>query len=102
MSAQTLDQASAIVDAVLAKAREPGLRPLAVTVLDPGGKPVVLEHEDHAGNLRHGTARTRARACVGLGMGRAPGGRNDTRDRAFFPTLAAISDGRIAASCGGV
>jgi uncharacterized protein GlcG (DUF336 family) len=97
MSAQTLDQASAIVAAVLAKAREPGL-----TVLDPGGKPVVLEHEDHAGNLRHGTAHTRARACVGLGMGRAPGGRNDTRDRAFFPTLAAISDGRIAASCGGV
>ncbi|HEX4786936.1 MAG TPA: heme-binding protein, partial [Actinospica sp.] len=60
MSALTLDQAAAIVDAALAKARELGLRPLAVTVLDPGGNPIVLKREDRAGLLRPGIAHAKA------------------------------------------
>ena len=102
MSTLTLDQASAIVDAALAKARELGLRPLAVTVLDPGGNPIVLKREDRAGILRPGIANAKAWGCVGMGVGGAAGARHATRDPAFFAALAAISEGRIASSRGGV
>ena len=102
MSTLTLDQASAIVDAALAKARELGLRPLAVTVLDPGGNPVVLKREDRAGILRPNIAHAKAWGCVGMGVGGAAGARHATRDPAFFAALAAISEGRIASSRGGV
>jgi uncharacterized protein GlcG (DUF336 family) len=102
MSALTLQQASDIVDAALAKARELGLRPLAVTVLDPGGNPVVLKREDRAGILRPGIAHAKAWGCVGMGTGGAAGARHADRDPAFFAALAAISEGRIASSRGGV
>jgi uncharacterized protein GlcG (DUF336 family) len=102
MSALTLDQASAIVDAALAKARELDLRPIAVTVLDPGGNAIVLKREDRAGILRPNIAHAKAWGCVGMGVGGAAGARHATRDPAFFSALAAISEGRIAASRGGV
>ncbi|MEN3266190.1 MAG: hypothetical protein V7646_3084, partial [Pseudonocardia sp.] len=41
----SLTQASDIVDAALRKARELELRPLSITVLDPGGHPVVVKRE---------------------------------------------------------
>lgn len=102
MSNVTLDQASAIVDAALAKARELGLRPLAVTVLDAGGNPKVVKREDGAGILRPDIAHAKAWGCVGLGTGGAAGARHATRDPAFFSALAAISEGRVASSRGGV
>ena len=102
MSNVTLEQASAIVDAALAKARELGLRPLAVTVLDAGGNPKVVKREDGAGILRPNIAHAKAWGCVGLGNGGAAGARHATRDPAFFSALAAISDGRVASSRGGV
>ena len=102
MTSVTLDQASAIVDAALAKARELGLRPLAVTVLDPGGNPKVVKREDGAGILRPDIAHAKAWGCVGLGNGGAAGARHATRDPAFFAALAAISEGRVASSRGGV
>jgi len=45
----SLSQASKIVDAALSKARELELRPLTVTVLDPGGHALVVKREDGAG-----------------------------------------------------
>ncbi|MBS2548014.1 heme-binding protein [Catenulispora sp. NL8] len=102
MTTLTLQRASDIVDAALAKARELGFRPLAVTVLDPGGNAIVLKREDHAGILRPGIAHAKAWGCVGMGVGGAAGARHATRDPAFFAALAAISEGRVAASRGGV
>jgi uncharacterized protein GlcG (DUF336 family) len=98
----TLNQASDIVDAALREARELGLRPLSVTVLDPGGHPVVVKREDGAGILRPQIAHAKAWGCLGTGSGGAAGARHATRDPAFFSALAAISDGRIASSRGGV
>lgn len=45
-----IGQASAIVNAALSVARELELQPLAVTVLDPGGHPLVLKREDNRGH----------------------------------------------------
>jgi uncharacterized protein GlcG (DUF336 family) len=97
-----LNQASDIVDAALREARELGLRPLSVTVLDPGGHPVVVKREDGAGILRPQIAHAKAWGCLGTGSGGAAGARHATRDPAFFAALAAISEGRIASSRGGV
>jgi uncharacterized protein GlcG (DUF336 family) len=98
----SLTQASDIVDAALAKARELGLRPLAVTVLDPGGHPKVVKREDGAGILRPQIAHAKAWGCLGTGQGGAVGARHATRDPAFFAALASISEGRVASSRGGV
>jgi uncharacterized protein GlcG (DUF336 family) len=98
----SLTQASDIVDAALSKARALGLRPLTITVLDPGGHPVVVKREDGSGILRPQIAHAKAWGCLGTGAGGAAGARHATRDPAFFAALAAISEGRIASSRGGV
>ncbi|GAA3643167.1 heme-binding protein [Nonomuraea antimicrobica] len=99
--ALSLSQASEIVDAGLRKARELELRPLTVTVLDPGGHPIVVKREDGAGILRPQIAHAKAWGCLGTGAGGAAGARHATRDPSFFAALAAISEGRIASSRGG-
>ena len=98
----SLGQASEIVDSALRKARELELRPLTVTVLDPGGHPIVVKREDGAGILRPQIAHAKAWGCLGTGQGGAAGARHATRDPAFFAALASISEGRIASSRGGV
>ncbi|MFE2040929.1 heme-binding protein [Streptomyces sp. NPDC059477] len=102
MTVLTLSQASEIVDAALGHARELGLRPLTVTVLDPGGHPLVVKREEKAGILRPQIAHAKAWGSLGTGQGGAAGARHATRDPAFFAALAAISEGRIASSKGGV
>jgi uncharacterized protein GlcG (DUF336 family) len=98
----SLNQATLIVDTALSKARELDLRPLTVTVLDPGGHPIVVKREDGAGILRPQIAHAKAWGCLGTGHGGAAGARHATRDPAFFAALAAISEGRVASSRGGV
>jgi uncharacterized protein GlcG (DUF336 family) len=98
----SLQQASAIVDATLATARELDLQPLTVTVLDPGGHPIVVKREDHAGILRPGIAHAKAWGCLGMGHGGGQIVRHADRNPAFFTALTAISGGRIASSRGGV
>jgi len=98
----SLNQASEIVDAALNNARELNLRPLTVTVLDPGGHSIVVKREDGAGILRPQIAHAKAWGCLGTGQGGAAGARHATRDPAFFATLASISEGRIVPSRGGV
>src|SRR3981081_663342 len=102
MSVLSLAEASDIVDAALSKARELQLRPLTITVLDPGGHPIVVKREDGAGILRPQIAHAKAWGCLGTGHGGAAGARHATRDPAFFAALATISEGRIASSRGGV
>ncbi|MCX4975027.1 MULTISPECIES: heme-binding protein [unclassified Streptomyces] len=102
MTGLSLTQASEIVDAALSHARDLGLRPLTITVLDPGGHPQVVKREDGAGILRPQIAHAKAWGCLGTGSGGAAGARHATRDPAFFAALASISEGRIASSRGGV
>jgi uncharacterized protein GlcG (DUF336 family) len=102
MTVLSLAQATDIVDAALCKARELDLRPLTVTALDPGGHPIVVKREDGSGILRPQIAHAKAWGCLGTGHGGAAGARHATRDPAFFAALAAMSEGRVASSRGGV
>jgi uncharacterized protein GlcG (DUF336 family) len=102
MTSIPLSQASTIVDAALERARELNLRPLAVTVLDPGGNLVVVKREDQAGILRPDIAHAKAWGTIGMGVGGARFSAHAKRDPVFFSALAAISGGRLASSRGGV
>jgi uncharacterized protein GlcG (DUF336 family) len=64
--AVTLDQASALVHAALARGGELGLAPLTVAVLDPGGHLVVLKRQDGSGILRADIAVAKAWGVLGM------------------------------------
>ena len=69
MSKLTLDQASVIVDTVLAKRRALELRPLTVAVLDDGGNLKAFKREDGPGApLRPQIAIGKAFGAVGMGV----------------------------------
>jgi uncharacterized protein GlcG (DUF336 family) len=95
----TLLEASAIVDASLGHAREQGLAPMTVAVLDARGCTVCLKVEDGSSLLRPEIASGKAWSALGMGFG--------TRTRAanlpsFFGALAALADGRVLPVPGGV
>lgn len=105
MTGLTLAQASAIVDAALAKGRELNLAPMTVVVLDAGGHAVALKREDGSGILRVEIATGKAWGALALGTGSrvladrvasgAPGA-------AFANAIAAASGGRVVPVAGGV
>ena len=98
----TLAQASAIVDAALARAREGAFSPMAVVVLDAGGHLVAFKREDRSGILRFEIAFAKAYGALGMGFGS-----REIADRAvgnpyFISALTAISGGRLVPAPGGV
>ena len=98
----TLAQASAIVDAALARAREGAFNPMAVAVIDAGGHLVVFKREDQSGILRFEIAFAKAYGALGMGFSS-----REITDRAvgnpvFFSALTTISGGRLVPAPGGV
>jgi uncharacterized protein GlcG (DUF336 family) len=63
----TLDQANAIIAAILARGRELDLRPLAVVVTEPGAVIKAFQKEDHGAMIRFEMAYGKAYAALALG-----------------------------------
>jgi uncharacterized protein GlcG (DUF336 family) len=102
MATLKLAQASAIIDAAIAEARRQNFAPLAIAVLDAGGNLIAFKREDGAGIVRFDIAYGKAWGALGMGFGT-----RELADRAAkFPTfvaaLAAVSQGRMVPSPGGV
>ena len=69
MAKLNLEQASAIVDAALAKGRDLALGPISVAVFDDGAHLVAFKREDGPGAaLRPAIAISKAWGAVGMGM----------------------------------
>jgi uncharacterized protein GlcG (DUF336 family) len=102
MATLTLDLASRIVDAALARARAQSSKPMAVVVLDAGGHDVVLKREDGCGILRVDIARGKAWGALGMGVGSRELSRKAEQNPRFFAALAAASGGRVIPNPGGV
>ncbi len=106
MAGLTLRQATTIVEAALAKARETGCAPLTIAVLDDGGHLKTLAREDGAGIIRPQIAVGKAWGALGMGMGsRALARRlvdNPQQQAPFIAALNAMSDGRVVPAPGGV
>jgi uncharacterized protein GlcG (DUF336 family) len=103
MSTLNLEQASKIVDTALAKARELGLKPLTVVVLDDGGNVKVLKREDGPGAaFRPSIAMGKAWGAVGMGVpSRVLEQRAQERPH-FINALVGASKGRLVPVAGGV
>jgi uncharacterized protein GlcG (DUF336 family) len=102
VTAITLDQATTIVEATLAKGRELGLDPLTVVVLDPGGHAVALKREDGSGILRPQIATGKAWGALGMGFASRELARRAEEDPVFVAALTAASGGRLVPVPGGV
>ena len=102
MATLSLTQAVAIADAALQRARELGLQPMTVTVLDPGGHPQVLKREDGSAILRPNIAHAKAWGTLGMGVGGAGLAARAANAPGFYAALNEISRGRMAPSRGGV
>lgn len=69
MTTITLDTARTIIAGARAAARERGLKPLTVVVLDAGGHVVAAEREDGSSSRRFDIAFGKAHGAVALGLG---------------------------------
>lgn len=102
MTTLKLSQANSIIAAALTEGRRQNLAPLVVAVLDAGGHLVAYQREDGAGIVRYDIAYGKAWGSLGMGFG----SRELTQRAAAMPTfvtaLAAISQGRMVPSPGGV
>ncbi len=97
-----LELAESLADGTLRHGREVGAAALAVVVLDPGGHVVVAKREDDAGILRVEIATSKAYGALGMGMSSREIAQRAERQPAFFTSLAAVTDGRLAPAAGGV
>ena len=103
MAELTLDQATVILDATLAKGAAMELNPLTVAVVDSGGSLKTFKRQDGPGAaLRPQVATGKAFGAVGMGRSsRALAGMAQERP-AFINALVGVSDGRLVPVPGGV
>jgi len=98
----TLQQASAIITAALARSKEVGYAPMGIAVLDAAGNLKAFVSEDGASMFRFEIARAKAWGAVGMGVSsrtlaeRAKGNPN------FFVSLAATAEGKFLPQTGAV
>ena len=100
--AMSLQTASAIVDAALAKGRAQGFMPLSVAVLDPGGHLVAFKREDKSGILRFDIAFGKAWGALGMGFGSRELFNRSNANPTFMAALTAVSGGRLVPVPSGV
>ena len=98
----SLTEATTIVDRALASARESGLRPLTVVVLDAGGHLKAMKREDGAGILRADTALGKAWGALGWGVGSRAIADQASERPTFFGALVTVAGGRMVLAPGGV
>lgn len=102
MSAITLAQASALVDAALAHGGQLRLAPLTVAVLDPGGHLVALKRQDGSGILRAEIAIAKAWGVLGMGLPAREVTARAQHAPQFFAALTTLSGGRMMPVPGGI
>lgn len=95
-------QGRQIIDGAFAKAREAGMAPLTVVVLDAGGHVIVAEREDGCAPLRFPVARGKAYAALGNGVASGVVGERNEQRPAFLASVAAAAEGRFVPVAGGV
>jgi uncharacterized protein GlcG (DUF336 family) len=102
VTALTLAQANAIVDAALAASRQAGYQPMAVVVLDDAGHLKAAQREDHASMFRVDVASGKAWAAVGMGAASRVLAQRAKDNPNFFGALAATAAGRFLPQPGAV
>lgn len=102
MERLTLAQANALIEAAFAKGAELGLKPLTVTVHDPGGYPIACQRQDGASNMRVKLAGGKACGALALGVSSRTIGEMAVDRPHFVASLHTMSEGGIVPAAGGV
>lgn len=95
-------QARSLLDGAFARAREHGMEPLTVVVIDGGGHVVAAEREDGCAPLRFAVARGKAFAALGNGVASGVVGERNAERPAFLASVAAAAEGHFVPVAGGV
>ena len=95
MRAISLEQSNIIINASLAAAKERGLKPLAVIVLDAGGRVKAFQKEDGAALLRFEISHGKAFAALGMGRSSKLVLQKFRDKPKFIDNLEQLSDGPI-------
>lgn len=98
----TLSQANALIEAVLAKGAELGLKPLTVTVHDPGGHLIACQRQDGASNMRVKLAGGKAAGALALGVSSRTIGEMALDRPHFVAAVDTMSEGGMVPAAGGV
>lgn len=95
MRAITLDEANKIIDLSLEKAKELSLKPLAVIVLDAGGRIKAFQKQDGAALMRFEIAYGKAFAALAMGRSSKLVLQKYWDKPKFMENLETLSDGPI-------
>lgn len=98
----TLEQANAVIAAVLADGKARDLRPLSVAVLDGGGHLVAFQRQDRSSTLRPKIAVSKASGALGMGFSSRKLGDMAAERPAFIASLMLISADGLTPAAGGV
>ena len=83
-------------------AREIGIKPLGVAVLDAAGHPLAVLRDEDATFLRPQIAIGKARGCLGMGFGGRELARRAQAMPAFFDAINSLTGGEVIPVAGGV
>jgi uncharacterized protein GlcG (DUF336 family) len=102
MTLLTLEKANAIINAAIHKARELGLSPLTVVVLDDAGHLKALQREDGASMIRQQIATAKAWGAVNMGVSSRSLAGVAIQRPDFMNALINIAGGNMMPAPGGV
>lgn len=102
MPALDFELAAKLASATLRHARDLGMRPLAVAVLDCAAHPLAMLRDEQASFLRPQIATGKARGCLGMGFGGRELARRAQAMPAFFDAINSLTDGEVIPVAGGV
>ena len=97
-----LAQANALIDAAFAKGAELGLKPLTVTIHDPGGHLIACQRQDGASNMRVKLAGGKASGALALGVSSRTIGDMAVDRPHFIAAVDTMSEGGMVPAAGGV
>jgi uncharacterized protein GlcG (DUF336 family) len=95
MRAISLEQANTIIEGAFARAKELGLKPLSIIVLDAGGRVKAFQKQDGSALLRFEIAYGKAFASLGMGRSSKLVLQKYREKPKFMENLEALSDGPI-------
>ncbi|WNV82947.1 heme-binding protein [Umezawaea sp. Da 62-37] len=98
----TYDQSRTIVEQALRHARDEGLPPMTVAVLDAAGQLMAFGREDGSSLLRERIARGKAHGALHMGMGSRGIAARARSHPEFVNALVALADGDLVPVPGGV
>ena len=98
----TLDQANTMIATAFSKGKELGLKPLTVTVHDPGGYLIACQRADGASNMRVKLAGGKAAGALALGVSSRKVGELAVERPYFIGSIDTMTEGGMVPAAGGV